>query len=50
MTNEVELCLASGMDFVLGKPILTEDLRRMLIQWLPAARVTSSEPGVPANV
>ena len=36
ITNEIEHCLASGMDGVLGKPILPEDLRKTLLQWMPA--------------
>jgi CheY-like chemotaxis protein len=35
ITNEIALCLSSGMDGVLGKPILAEDLRKTLLQWLP---------------
>ena len=37
ITDEVDRCLSSGMDAVLGKPILPEDLKQTLRQWLPAA-------------
>ncbi|HEY3744250.1 MAG TPA: ATP-binding protein [Bryobacteraceae bacterium] len=37
ITNEIDRCVASGMDDVLGKPILIEDLLKMLSKWMPAA-------------
>jgi two-component system, sensor histidine kinase and response regulator len=44
ITNEIGLCLSSGMDGVLGKPILGEELRKVLVQRLPPARVASRHP------
>jgi CheY-like chemotaxis protein len=39
ITNEIELCLSSGMDGVLGKPILAEELRKALLRWLPSKQL-----------
>ncbi len=50
ITNEVDHCLSSGMDTVLGKPVLGEELRKILFQWLPASRaqpIESPEPTQP---
>jgi signal transduction histidine kinase/CheY-like chemotaxis protein len=44
ITNEIDLCMSSGMDGVLGKPILTEELRKALLRWLPAEPVNGLQP------
>lgn len=36
IAEEAERCLANGMDAVLAKPILQEDLEKALLRWLPS--------------
>jgi CheY-like chemotaxis protein len=50
ITNEIERCLSSGMDHVLGKPILPEELRKTLFEWLPARKAAEAESRDSANV
>jgi PAS domain S-box-containing protein len=44
MDGDREKCLAAGMDDYVSKPIRTEDLERVLIQWLPR-KSEDGEPG-----
>jgi len=50
ITNEIDHCLSSGMDGVLGKPALGEDLRKILLRWLPASRAQQIESPDTASV
>jgi signal transduction histidine kinase/CheY-like chemotaxis protein len=49
ITNEIDLCLSSGMDGVLGKPILIEELRSVLFRWLPSDQLTTRQPTIGSN-
>jgi CheY-like chemotaxis protein/HPt (histidine-containing phosphotransfer) domain-containing protein/anti-sigma regulatory factor (Ser/Thr protein kinase) len=48
MQSDRELCLRSGMDDYLAKPVETEELQAMLTRWLPAA-TPGAEPGETAS-
>jgi len=44
LRGDRERCLEAGMDDYLAKPVLPENLRRMLTRWLQPAEADSAEP------
>jgi len=44
LLGDAQLCLDSGMDDHLAKPYTRQQLRNILVRWLPAHLVTQAEP------